>query len=210
MAIAKGSRGFRVLITTDATVAGNGREIIDFAVTLADKYQHTILVEWAGGGSTVAGCAGIANSTGTAQLLAGAASLEDAIQKYPGSKLDIIPAGAGSGVGDGDTAAMLLDALDEIYEFVIVCGPSHNAALLFEAVQGRFDAGVLVCDGKLKSAEIDKTVKFLGFDVPDFPVFSIIGTGKMGLSTGLTPLESGGRAPNQSPRRSVAATTGQT
>ena len=68
---------------------------------------------------------------------------------------------------------MLLDTLDEMYDFIIVHAPAQIATNLFAALQGRFDAGVLVSETRGGTYQNGTTVAFLGFDVADFPVLNV-------------------------------------
>ena len=82
-------------------------------------------------GETLARISGLDGKVGTLQLLTGTASLEEATQTLLHAPLEVITAGAGVCTVDGDTAAMLLDALDESYDFVVVLWPSvdHSRAV---------------------------------------------------------------------------------
>ena len=168
------ARGFRVLIAPEAPAGEAETEALAVATALANTGKKTILVSWAGGNDGLARAAGVSGSIGTTQLLAGAASIEDAAQRMANSGLTLIPSGDGEAAAtDGDSAAMVLDALDEMYDFIVVCGPAAVAADLFAAVQGRFDAGVLVAAGPLATSQNGGGTPFLGFDVPDFPVLGV-------------------------------------
>lgn len=169
--LATGERGFRVLIAP-AVKAGAEAEALALAEALA-RDARVILLGWNGGGEALAMAAGVQNSVGTAQLLTGDASLEEATQRLAGTALDVIAAGVGGDTIDGDSAALLLDTLDEMYDFIVVCAPTAIAAGLFAAVQGRFDAGVLVTDTPLPTSQNGTSIAFLGFDVADFPVLGI-------------------------------------
>ncbi|MEO1793134.1 MAG: hypothetical protein AAFU50_00840, partial [Pseudomonadota bacterium] len=61
--------------------------------------------------------------------------------------------------------------LDEAYDHIIVTGSHLDAKTLFEAIQGRFDAGVTICDAGRKASVIeDAENSFLGFEVTDIDV----------------------------------------
>jgi polysaccharide biosynthesis transport protein len=108
------------------------------------------------------------------QLLAGAASLEEAIQHLPDRGFDLLAAGrAAPKPVDSNSAAMVLDALDELYDMVVVLAPFDTARDLFEALQGRFDAGVLLVPGATMLQPQGANAAFLGFNVPDLPVLTI-------------------------------------
>ncbi len=72
---------------------------------------------------------------------------------------------------DPDQLNLVLDALDEAYDHIIVVGRQDDARFLFEAIQGRFDAGILVADGKKRTTVLeDPAGTFLGFEVSEIDV----------------------------------------
>ena len=168
------ARGFRVLVAPALGSENGVSDALAFATALAERKRRVVLMGWAGSGDALAKLAGVAKNVGVTQLLAGAASLEEAVQTLPSSGLDVIAAGAGGGEPvDGDSAAMVLDALDEIYDFIVVCGPTDVATALFAAVQGRFDAGIVLSEMPLATSQNETAAHFLGFDVPDFTVLAV-------------------------------------
>ena len=184
-ALSSGTRGFRVILAPQAPIANSEREALAIARDLAGNGYNALLLAWDGAGDALAVAAELNTTPGTAQLLTGTTSLEDAIQRLPGTSLDIITAGAvtpgTSGSIDGDTAAMVLDALDDMYDFILVCGRPDVAGALFTAIQGRFDAGVLTAE-KPPAAAQNGTVPFLGFDVADFPVIAVAQASAVGTA----------------------------
>ena len=83
---------------------------------------------------------------------------------------------------DPDQLNLVLDALDTAYDHIIVVGKTNAVRALFEAIQGRFDAGVIVADGKRRTAKvIDAPGTFLGFEVTDIELFRLerVLTGKL-------------------------------
>ena len=172
--MAQDSLGFRVLAASAAAPVEPSHQALAMARALAGGARRVVLIGWAGSGDALALAAGIDATVGTAQLLAGDASLEDAVQRLSGSTLDLIAAGHDTNQTiDADSAAMVLDALDEIYDFIIVCAPKPLAAALFSAVQGRFDAGILVSQTPSSASQNRTGVEFLGYDVADFPVLAV-------------------------------------
>lgn len=59
---------------------------------------------------------------------------------------------------------LVLDALDEAYEHIVVFGGHATSRILFEAIEGRFDAGIVVGDNP------SSTRTLLGFAVVDIDV----------------------------------------
>jgi capsular polysaccharide biosynthesis protein len=117
-------------------------------------------------------------SPGFNDLALGDASFEDVIHSLPDDQVHIVPSGTsldGASVDhaiDPEKLNLLLDALDEAYEQIIVVAKSADARALFEAIQGRFDAGVMVNAVARTTAVLqDPPGTFLGFEVTDITLF---------------------------------------
>jgi hypothetical protein len=114
-------------------------------------------------------------TSGMNGLLRGEARFEDVIQRIPGSAahtiasgimLDVPPAGL-----DADQLNLILDALDEAYDHIVVAGRYDEARRLFETIEGRFDAGILVAAPGRHPPVLDELPgTFLGFEVADIDV----------------------------------------
>ena len=171
---ANGTRGYRIIMTGDTATISGAPEATEFAQHLAVGGARVLLVAWAGAGDMLARYNGCVSHPGTADLLAGAASLEDTIQTVADRGFDLLPAGSIQPPGvDADSAAMVLDALDETYDSIVVFAPQSIARDLFQALQGRFDAGVLIAPGASSLTPTGANAAFLGFNVPDLPVLTI-------------------------------------
>jgi len=103
-------------------------------------------------------------------VLSGRASFEDVIERISGSDAHVIPAGssaAGAAAAkDKDRVNMLLDALDDAYDHVVIAGGRDAVRDLFTTIEGRIDAGVVVFHGEGAVAPGN----FLGFNVADLDV----------------------------------------
>jgi MinD-like ATPase involved in chromosome partitioning or flagellar assembly len=157
--------------TQDVDVSEEG---VSLARALAGAGADVMLIDWSLDGHGVAEATGIATKPGMTELLQGTAKFEDVVARLPGSNAQLIPAGAAAVdtamVLDPDQINLALDALDTAYDHIIVVGRQGAARSLFEAIQGRFDAGVVVNDGvRRKTSEAPGT--FLGFEVTDIELF---------------------------------------
>jgi hypothetical protein len=74
---------------------------------------------------------------------------------------------------DPDQINLALDALDTAYDHIVVVGPNYATRALFEAIQGRFDAGVMVSEGKRRAKLSEEPGTFLGFEVADIELFRL-------------------------------------
>ena len=148
---------------------------IELVQELSDRGLAAILVDWSPDGSGLASKLGLSRTPGISELLAGAAKFEDVVQRLQDSDAHVIAAGAAQQYSpegpDPDQLNLVLDALDEAYAHIVVVGPHDAARLLFEAIEGRFDAGITVSDGKRRVTVIqDPPGTFLGYEVADIEI----------------------------------------
>jgi polysaccharide biosynthesis transport protein len=175
---AAGPLGFRTLIAGDAPSIGEGVEAINLSKALAAKGKAVLLLDWAPRGKSIVGGIGLKVEPGLTGLLDGRATFEDTIRAVPGSDVHMVTAGAPmanpAGLEDAQKLNMLLDALDEAYDHIVVACPLEDARHLFEATEGRFDAGITISETKRRaSATADTGDMFLGFEVADIELATI-------------------------------------
>jgi MinD-like ATPase involved in chromosome partitioning or flagellar assembly len=114
---------------------------------------------------------------GLNELLQGKAKFEDVVTRVPASGAHFIP--AGTAVLDRDTLLdpdqlnLTLDALDTAYDHIVVVARNDVARALFEAILGRFDAGIVVSEPVRRSTAPDTPGSFLGFEVADIELFRL-------------------------------------
>lgn len=169
--------GFRTLITGETDGIDAGAAGVDLAKALAEAGADVMLVDWSPDGHGVAAAIGAQTRPGLADLLQGSARFEDVVARVPGSAAHLIPAGtratSAAAMLDPDQVNLALDALDSAYDHIVVVGPSQAARALFEAIQGRFDAGVIVTEGKRRAKLTEAPGTFLGFEVADIELFRL-------------------------------------
>ena len=69
---------------------------------------------------------------------------------------------------------MTLDALDEAYDQIVVAADNRDAKLLFEAIEGRFDAAVVVtAKAGVPAAGNVGPDTLLGFEVTDIDAIHV-------------------------------------
>ncbi|MBA4171153.1 MAG: lipopolysaccharide biosynthesis protein [Hyphomicrobium sp.] len=167
--------GYRVLIAGETAAIEASAEAIELAKCLSKAGKQVILVDWALDGESMTERLGVQRVPGLTDLLQGGARFEDVIRREPTCNVHVLAAGAAidvidAGVDD-DQLNLVLDALDEAYDTIVVVGTNQAARRLFEAIQGRFDAGVIVVDGKKKPGVLqDPPGTLLGFEVTDIDV----------------------------------------
>ena len=161
-------------------VAGNSNgfdaaaEALALAKGLSAGGKVVVLVDWSNGVTSLTEQAGGAVAPGLAQLIQGDVAFEDAIQKLADTEAHLVPAGDAladpSVIFDPDRANLVLDALDEAFEHIVVYANHTAARDLFEATQGRFDAGVTVANAE----KVEDGNVFLGFDVGEMAVHHVV------------------------------------
>ncbi len=178
-AVAPEQGGHRSLITGETkSVSGVGSDAIALAKALSRNGRQVIIVDWSpSGNSGMASAGGLPPSKGLSGLLSGRASFEDAVQRVPASSVHIITSGAPLDQAmeiDPDQLNLILDALDEAYDHIIVAGAHDDARSLFEAIEGRFDAGILLPDStKQVNVLQDPPGTFLGFEVSGIDIMKM-------------------------------------
>lgn len=162
--------GFRTLVTGDTDRIEPAAEALELGRALSAAGRSVIIVDWSIHGAGLAGQYGIKTQPGVAELLEGTAGFEDIVHSVPGSGVHVMAAGPAtgrSGVGlDADRINLVLDALDEAYQQIIVMGRYNEARQLFQTIEGRFDAGLIVSNQAM-AAEPNV---FLGFEVSDIEI----------------------------------------
>ncbi len=122
---------------------------------MADAGADVILVDWSPEGHGLAEQMGADPRAGLNELLQAKAKFEDVVTRIPASGAHFIP--AGTAVLDRDTLLdpdqlnLTLDALDTAYDHIVVVARHDVAHALFEAILGRFDAGIIVSEPKRRS-----------------------------------------------------------
>ena len=167
---ARGRTGFRTLVIGQPASTNAGRVAIELARQLARARQQVILLDWSLDGVGLAPELGVSPTLGITDVLSGRASFEDVIERLSRSEGHVIAAGSSvagtTAAKDKDRVNMLLDALDDAYDHVVIAGGREAVRDLFATIEGRIDAGVVVADGEGVTAP----GSFLGFNVADLDV----------------------------------------
>jgi len=170
--------GFRTLMTGETEAIEVGSDAVELVKAMAQAGADVMLVDWNSDGRGVADTMGAEPRAGLTELLQGKAKFEDVVTRVPASGAHFIPAGAmvlnRDALLDPDQINLTLDALDTAYDHIVVVARTNAARALFEAIQGRFDAGVVVAEGKRRPASLSEAPgSFLGFEVADIELFRL-------------------------------------
>lgn len=172
-----GLSGIRTLLAGSADSFTLAAEASAIGRALADKGLSVMLIDWSLDGSGVAEPLGLPAWPGFAELLDGKVGFEDIVRALPDSDVQLIPSGQWAsdqaGALDAGSLNFALDALDDVYEHIIVAARIEPAKALFEAIEGRFDTGILLVDDKRVRADADAPGTFLGFEVDGISLFTL-------------------------------------
>jgi capsular polysaccharide biosynthesis protein/Mrp family chromosome partitioning ATPase len=166
--------GHRALITSDAEQVIPYPEAFELAKALASSGAQTVLIDWSPSGEGFGRTIGLETIAGWNDLMSRGARFDHIIQRLPGTHAQAIASGGPlRSIGikmDADLINLALDALDEVYDHIIVTARHGEARVLFECIEGRFDAGITVVpNGETPSAP-DSASAFIGFEVADIDV----------------------------------------
>lgn len=165
--------GLRTIITGATPTMDISQDAMMLAEAIAAGGKRVVLIAWSLGGGKLA-MREQSNPTGFLDLLAGKATFEAVIGRMRNSDAHYIPPGDPATdralALDGDNINLALDALDETYQHILVAATRDDALQLFEAIEGRFDASVSVCEAKVRGRDTEG--KFLGFEVTEIDVIS--------------------------------------
>jgi len=167
--------GHRTLLTGETENIDASKEALGLVKALAQSGEQVILVDWNPDGQDLASSIGLNPGAGINDLLRGEANFGEIIQRLPGSDAHAIASGNAldhpSAPIDPDHLNLVLDALDEAYDFIVVTGRHAAARELFEIIEGRFDTGIVVAEPRKQTPAIaDPADTFLGFEVADIDI----------------------------------------
>lgn len=163
--------GFRLLVAGRTNNIDPSDEAAELAVELSEAGARVLLVDWALDGRQLLRDVARGRAAGLAELINGDAQFEDVLISLADSNVQYAYASRSAGqpqLSDEAGLNLVLDAFDEAYDHVIVFGRHDDARALFETIEGRFDAGLIVAEGTVGT--LDKPHQFLGFDVTDIDI----------------------------------------
>lgn len=172
-----GLSGTRTLLVGNADGFTLAAEASAVGRALADKGLAVMLIDWSLDGAGISEPLGLPSWPGFSELLDGKVGFEDVVRALPDSDVHLIPSGQWPNMSDmpldADSLNFALDALDDVYEHIIVVSRSEPARALFEAIEGRFDTGVSLINGAGGQAAAEPAGTFLGFEVDGISLFAL-------------------------------------
>ena len=183
---ARGRLGYRTLLVAGGDAKPSSEH---YAMQLVQKLgaggSDVILVDWCVTGNGLASHLKTSSRPGMQELVRGTASFEDVIKRLAGSQVHFIASGANVKDDaediDPDRLNLILDALDEAYDYVVLYARPDAARDLFEMLEGRFDTGIEIVgpdgDDGAREAAVDNNERFLGFTVGDLDIIRFTAAG---------------------------------
>lgn len=164
--------GFRLLMAGATSNIDPSDEAIDLIAELSDAGARVLLVDWSLDGRQLHKDIDAGDAASLVDLMAGAAEFDDILVALPDLNVHYAYATTQPDrpeLLDEDALNLVLDALDEAYDHVVVAARYEDARTLFETIQGRFDAGMTVAEPNV-GGPIASDDSFLGFDVADIEI----------------------------------------
>ena len=164
--------GFRLLITGASDAIDPSDEAIDLVAELSDAGSRVLLVDWSLEGQRLHPDIDIGDAASLVDVISGHSEFDDILVTLPDSNVHYVYSTAEPARNellDEEGLNLVLDALDEAYDHVIVAGSYNDARALFETIQGRFDAGMTVAEASVGTPFTNHDT-FLGFDVADIEI----------------------------------------
>ena len=172
-----GLGGARTLLVGAADSFTLAAEASALGRALADKGLTVMLIDWSLDASGISEALGQPAWPGFSELLEGQLGFEDVVRALADSDVQLIPSGKAvttreDGL-DADSLNFALDALDDVYEHIIVVARSEPGRALFEAIEGRFDNGIMLVDAATGQPAPPPAGSFLGFEVDGISLFTL-------------------------------------
>lgn len=179
--------GVRSLIVSEEDDGVVAREVEQTAADLARRGRSVIILDWASGTNGLAASLGRPVSPGLWELATGEVSFEAVVSPLDAMGVHFVAVGGTSKGGVADLSSeevnSVFDALDGVYDHVLVVSGVEAGKALFALAEGRFDAGVILDrrgqDSRYGSAEQSMFLDFEvdGMDVIVHSIQSSSGTG---------------------------------
>ena len=186
--------GYRTIITTEADGIETATLALDLARRIVAAGKRVVLVDWSAAAKPISSELAIPRVPGIRELIANEVPFESTLHVIDEAGLHVIPAGKPRTESESpqeiEGIHVVLEALDESYDHVLVTAEQGVARRLFDLADGAFDAGLLIVrPGAATEAEAGKT-GFLGFAAPDMDVIRFVESNAATASSRLRNLRS--------------------
>ena len=170
--------GYRTLITAEDDAIDAATLAIDLARRIVAAGKRVVLVDWSSAAKPLSSQLGIPRVPGIRELVANEVPFEAALHVIDEAGLHLIAAGRPRTESESpqeiEGIHLVLDALDESYDHVIVTAEQTVARRLLGLVDGAFDAGLLIARQGAEAEPERAKAGFLGFAAPDMDVIRFV------------------------------------
>lgn len=175
----KGISGYRTIITGDHQAIDVTREGILLAHFLSQKKTKVVVINWNTKGEVSADQLGIVVKANIHDLLKGDVEFKAIIAKVPDSNFHFIEVD-NSLVSEklkSDSVGInaIFDALDELYDHIIVMGSFNAAQTLLRIIQARLSKVIIITENSAQTELIENgTEIFAGFNVSNIDIMKCL------------------------------------
>lgn len=204
LSLAPDDGGYRLLIAGATDGLDPSNEAIELVAELSDAGARVLLIDWTLTGERLLTEIETGDAASLADLMIGNAEFEDILVPLPDSNVHYVFAANLPNqrqLLDESGLNLVLDALDEAYDVVVLAGRFSDACAIFETIEGRFDAGLTVAEASV-GVEPEPGGSFLGFAVTDIEIVHYVRSVRQTAARVATSAL--GHHPRQWPRRADA------
>lgn len=184
---ANGQPGYRTLITGEEDGLDTTTQALDLARRIVASGQRVVLVDWSAAAKPISSVLSIPRTPGIRELIANEVPFENALHVIDEAGLHVIAAGKPRTESESpeeiEGIHLVLEALDESYDHVLVTAEQPVAKRLFGLVDGAFDAGLLMARPSALGEPDRVEPGFLGFAAPEMDVIRFVEQSASGTAT---------------------------
>jgi polysaccharide biosynthesis transport protein len=184
---ANGQPGYRTLITGEEDGLDTTTQALELARRLVVTGKRVVLVDWSAAAKPISSVLSIPRTPGIRELIANEVPFENALHVIDEAGLHVIAAGKPRTESESPSEIegihLVLEALDESYDHVVVTAELPVAKRLFSLVDGGFDAGLLMARPSALGEPDRVEPGFLGFAAPEMDVIRFVEQNAGGMAT---------------------------
>ena len=170
--------GYRTLMTAEEDGLDAAAQALDLARRIVAAGKRCVLVDWSVAAKPISAELAIPRTPGIRELIANEVPFESALHVIDEAGLHVIPAGKPRTASESPEEIggihLVLEALDESYDHVLVTAEPAEARRLFGLVDGAFDAGLLMARPSALGEPDRVEPGFLGFAAPEMDVIRFV------------------------------------
>ncbi len=147
---ARQAQGYALVISADKPDMDISREVVQITREISDAKVKTLLLDRSESLHVISSVLGLPRTPGMKELLSGRASVEEVIKRDPESRAQFIAAGNPRLPSHSSTGKvgleMMVDALNEVYDCVIIHADHATARGIFQQLRDYLSATVTIAE----------------------------------------------------------------